>query len=181
MRGRFAGLLVGVLGLRRAPRRRAGRAPRPRPRRGAAIRGATAVPVFAYYYIWFDPTSWDRAKRDLPLAGKYSSNDATVMRRHIEWAKQAGITGFIVSWKHTPSLDRRLATLIDVAESEHFSLAMIYQGLDFYRHPVPADRSAPTSSSSPGPSRSGSRSRSSRSRSSSGRGPGSSAPPTSSA
>jgi hypothetical protein len=97
-----------------------------------------AVPVLAYYYIWFDPTSWDRAKRDLPLAGKYSSNDATVMRRHIEWAKQAGITGFIVSWKHTPSLDRRLATLINVAETEHFSLAMIYQGLNFYRLPVPA-------------------------------------------
>ena len=48
-------------------------------------------------------TVQDRAKRDLPLAGKYSSNSATVMRRHIEWAKRAGITGFIVSWKHSPS------------------------------------------------------------------------------
>ena len=96
------------------------------------------VPVLAYYYIWFDSTSWDRAKRDLPIAGKYSSNDATVMRKHIRWAKRAGVTGFIVSWKHTPSLDRRLSTLIDVAESEHFTLAMIYQGLDFHRHPVPA-------------------------------------------
>jgi Glycosyl hydrolase family 99 len=97
----------------------------------------TRVPLFAYYYIWFNPSSWDRAKIDLPLAGKYSSNDPAVMRKHIEWAKRAGITGFIVSWKNTPSLDRRLATLIDVAESEHFSLAMIYEGLDFSRHALP--------------------------------------------
>ena len=98
------------------------------------------VPVLAYYYIWFDTGSWDRAKRDFPLVGRYSSNDPDVMRTQIRQAKRAGINGFIVSWKHTPSLDRRLATLINVAESEHFSLAMIYQGLDFYRRPLPAER-----------------------------------------
>ena len=140
MRGRFVGLLVAC-SLCAALR---GTVPAVAAPAVAAPREQSAakppVPVFAYYYIWFDPTSWDRAKRDLPLAGKYSSNSATVMRRHIEWAKQAGITGFIVSWKHNPSLDRRLATLISVAESEHFSLAMIYQGLDFYRRPVPAEQ-----------------------------------------
>ena len=99
---------------------------------------SSSVPVFAYYYIWFDPTSWNRAKRDYPLAGKYSSNDPAVMRKHIEWAKQAGITGFIVSWKNTPSLDRRLSTLVDIAEAEHFSLAIIYEGLNFSRKPLPA-------------------------------------------
>ena len=136
----FRRAVGGVLALRRAPWRRAGvaAAAAAAPREQSAAQ--PPVPVFAYYYIWFDPTSWDRAKRDLPLAGKYSSNSATVMRRHIEWAKRAGITGFIVSWKHNPSLDRRLATLISVAESEHFSLAMIYQGLDFYRHAVPAEQ-----------------------------------------
>lgn len=100
------------------------------------------VPVLAYYYIWFDPSSWNRAKRDYPLIGRYSSNDASVMRTHIREAKRAGIDGFIVSWKHTPSLDRRLSTLIDIAESEHFSLSVIYQGLDFYRRPLPVERVA---------------------------------------
>src|SRR5512141_1154151 len=30
------------------------------------------VPVLAYYYIWFDAQSWQRAKSDYPLLGKYS-------------------------------------------------------------------------------------------------------------
>ena len=109
---------------------------------GTTSKGRTVPPVFAYYYIWFDRASWDRAKIDVPSLGKYSSDDADIMRQHIRLAKQAGITGFIVSWKHTTTLDSRLATLIDVATSEHFSLAMIYQGLDFYKKPLPAARVA---------------------------------------
>jgi hypothetical protein len=99
-------------------------------------------PVFAYYYIWFDPSSWNRAKTDLPTLGKYSSDDENVMRQQIIWAKQAGIDGFIVSWKHTPTLDRRLSRLIDVAQAENFSLEIIYQGLDFSRKPLPVLRVA---------------------------------------
>ena len=101
-----------------------------------------STPVFAYYYIWFDPSSWNRAKTDLPTLGKYSSDDPNVMRQQIVWAKQAGIDGFIVSWKHTPTLDRRLAQLIDIAQRENFSLEMIYQGLDFDRKPLPVLRVA---------------------------------------
>ena len=105
-----------------------------------AVPTATArVPVLAYYYIWFDTSSWRRAKVDYPAVGRYSSDDAAVMRSQIRLAKQAGINGFIVSWKHTPTLDRRLAQLVDVAEQEDFALAIIYQGLDFARHPLPAD------------------------------------------
>jgi hypothetical protein len=96
------------------------------------------TPVFAYYYIWFNATSWNRAKRDYPLVGRYSSDERTVMERHIRWAKQVGIDGFIVSWKSTPTLDRRLHTLIDVATKAHFKLALIYEGLDFHREPLPA-------------------------------------------
>ena len=58
------------------------------------------------------------------------------------WAKRAGIDGFIVSWKSTPVLDRRLDTLIAVAGPEHFKLAIIYQGLDFDREPLPATQVA---------------------------------------
>jgi hypothetical protein len=97
------------------------------------------APVLAYYYIWFDTTSWRRAKTDYPVFGRYSSDDAAVMREQVRLAKRAGIDGFIVSWKHTPTLDRRLAQLTDIAEQEHFKLAIIYQGLDFHRRPQPTD------------------------------------------
>ena len=96
------------------------------------------VPVLAYYYIWFDTQSWDRAKTDYPELGRYSSSNAEVMRQHIKWAKSAGITGFIVSWKSTEKLNQRLAQLIKVADEENFKLAIIYQGLDFQRDPLPA-------------------------------------------
>jgi hypothetical protein len=96
------------------------------------------VPVLAYYYIWYDRGSWDRAKTDLPILGTYSSSSRQVMRQHVEWAKSAGIDGFIVSWKSTPKLDDRLRQLVEVAREADFKLAIIYQGLDFERNPVPA-------------------------------------------
>lgn len=104
---------------------------------GAEESAATAIPLFAYYYIWFGHNSWARAKKDLPLIGPYSSSDQGVMRHQIEQAKSAGITGFIVSWKDTPLNDRRLELLMRVSAQEHFKLAMIYEGLDFSRHPLP--------------------------------------------
>lgn len=100
------------------------------------------VPILAYYYIWFDEGSWNRAKTDYPLLGRYSSDDKEVMLQHIRWAKAAGIDGFIVSWKGTDLLNRRLEMLADLSEQENFKLVVIYQGLDFERDPLPISRIA---------------------------------------
>jgi Glycosyl hydrolase family 99 len=97
---------------------------------------AARPPVLAYYYIWFNPSSWNRAKTDYPSLGRYSSDDVDVIRRQIRWAKSAGIEGFLVSWKSTPTLDRRLAKVIRVADEEHFKLGIVYEGLDFSREPL---------------------------------------------
>src|SRR5215470_3642156 len=51
------------------------------------VANSNPIPFFAYYYIWFDVTSWGRAKKDYPLLGRYSSDDAQIMRQHIQWAK----------------------------------------------------------------------------------------------
>ncbi|MET7419771.1 endo-1,3-alpha-glucanase family glycosylhydrolase [Dactylosporangium sp. NPDC005555] len=108
-----------------------------------AARAAEPVtPLLAYYYAWFDPSSWNRAKIDYPTLGRYSSDDTSVMRRQIEWAKAAGINGFVVSWKDTETNNRRLRLLMQVAKAADFKLAMIYQGLDFSRKPLPASRVA---------------------------------------
>jgi hypothetical protein len=108
----------------------------------AAPSSAAARPdrLFAYYYIWFNAGSWNRAKIDYPLLGRYSSDDRGVMERHVSWARQAGIDGFIVSWKSTPVLNRRLERLIEVADAQDFKLLVIYQGLDFHRQPLPIGR-----------------------------------------
>lgn len=109
---------------------------------GGSAGPSTALPLFAYYYIWFSPSSWQRAKIDTPQLGDYSSDDPNVLRQHIEWAKSAGIQGFIVSWKDTATNDRRLRLLMQIAKQEDFKLAMIYQGLDFHRKPLPPSRVA---------------------------------------
>jgi hypothetical protein len=99
-------------------------------------------PMLAYYYIWYDVPSWNRAKTDYPLLGRYSSDDRETMRQHVRWAKAAGISGFIVSWKNTETLSKRLEALVEISREEDFKLAIIYQGLDFNRDPLAADRIA---------------------------------------
>ena len=99
-----------------------------------------ALPVLAYYYIWFDPSSWERAKIDTPLDGTYSSDETTVMRRQIRLAKSAGIDGFLVSWKDTTTLRGRLAKLVGWRRELDFKLGIVYQGLDFARRPLPTSK-----------------------------------------
>jgi Glycosyl hydrolase family 99 len=113
-----------------------------KPTSGSASGAASPTPVLAYYYLWFDKSSWDRAKIDVPTLGRYTSDDPAVMREHVRLAKSAGIDGFVVGWKNTPTNNRRLKLLMGVAREEDFSLAMIYQGLDFDRKPLAATRVA---------------------------------------
>ena len=98
------------------------------------------LPVLAYYYIWFNASSWNRAKHDYPSLGRYTSDESTVMRTHIREAKASGITGFLVSWKDTPQLDERLDKLITVAREEKFTLGIVYEGLDVKREPLPVGK-----------------------------------------
>jgi hypothetical protein len=100
------------------------------------------LPLLAFYYLWFDPASWSRAKIDYPELGRYSSDDPRVLRQHVQWAKSAGIDGFIVGWKDTDLNDRRLRLLMEIARVEDFKLAIIYQSLDFNRQPLPVARVA---------------------------------------
>ena len=113
--------------------------------RSAAADSAAAanpVPVLAYYYIWYSPASWRRAKSDYPVLGPYSSNDVRVVKQHVTWARKAGVSGFIVSWKATERLNRPLAHLVAAADEQNFKLVLIYEGLDFERNPLPAARVA---------------------------------------
>lgn len=96
-----------------------------------------SVPVYAYFYQWFERGSWDRAKQDFPLAGRYSSDDPHVLRNQIAQARWAGIDGFLTSWKSTEPLNRRLRLLLRMAALTHFDVGVVYEALDFYRHPLP--------------------------------------------
>jgi hypothetical protein len=103
------------------------------------VDSSESVPTMAYYYVRFDQQFWNRVMLDQPSHTHYVSDDRKVMEKHISWAKDMGIDGFIVGWKGA-TLDRRLELLMEVAAQEEFKLWIIYQGLDFERNPLPVDR-----------------------------------------
>jgi hypothetical protein len=96
------------------------------------------VPLLAYYSIGYEAGSWDQPGVDSPMLGRYSSDDAAIMREHIQLAQQVGINGFIVNWKNMPKLNRRLEQLLDIADGQGFKLAIAYQALDPQKKPLPA-------------------------------------------
>jgi hypothetical protein len=58
--------------------------------------------VLAFYFPWYYPENWSwpgkLAIAHQPRLGLYSSSDPQIVQTHIEWAKAAGIDGFICSW-----------------------------------------------------------------------------------
>jgi hypothetical protein len=94
------------------------------------------VPLLAYYSMAHEADSWNSEASDVPLLGRYSSDDPAIVRKHIRLAKQAGIDGFIVSWRNTPRFNARLEQLLATADGEDFKLAISYQGLDAQDNPL---------------------------------------------
>src|SRR3954469_7324058 len=86
--------------------------------------------VGAYYYPWYYPDRWTKEPvTHTPQLGRYSSAERPVVRRHIEWARQAGLDFFLVSWL-SPSgrEDRNLkrALLPELGEGR-FCFALLYE------------------------------------------------------
>lgn len=97
--------------------------------------------VLAFYYPWYgNPEGpsrkwfhWNSAseRRDsthTPELGWYDSKDEKTIAQHIDWARQAGIDGFISSWWGPGSFeDEALASLVKVCEKKEFKLTIYYE------------------------------------------------------
>jgi hypothetical protein len=86
--------------------------------------------VFAFYYTWFDEHSWSSERlSDLP-AEPYASSDRSVMGRHIDQAKVAGIDAFLVAW-YGPFGDNQtepnLSALLDEAATRNFKIGILFE------------------------------------------------------
>ncbi len=108
------------------------------------------VPTFAFYYPWYgtpsvsgywyhwnnvihDPDNITDGMRDIPAADYplldvYDSNNETVISQHVQWAKQAGIGCFIVSWwginDFTDNASKHIRT---VCERDNFNFTFYYE------------------------------------------------------
>ena len=53
--------------------------------------------VLAFYYAWFDLTTWQKPLSDYPLS-PYHSADVTVIEQHVLHAREAGIDALVQAW-----------------------------------------------------------------------------------
>jgi len=67
----------------------------------------------------------DIAAEDYPLLGPYDSNNESVIKQQIEWAKEAGIDCFIVSWWGNGTFeDKALSHIRKVCEENDFKFTV---------------------------------------------------------
>jgi parallel beta-helix repeat protein len=95
--------------------------------------------TFAFYYPWYGtpdvsknwrhwPPDGSTRITDHPLLGFYDSNNESLIKEHIDMAKEAGIDGFIVSWWGIDSFeDNATSPIKNVCEQNGLKLTIYYE------------------------------------------------------
>lgn len=120
-------LLVMMLGALLQYPRAANAAPAGRP----PAQSSSDRLVLAFYYTWFDESTWSYdTLSDLP-AERYVSRDRIVMARHIDQASSAGIDALVVAWYGPDGASNQtepnLAALLDEAAARGFKIAALFE------------------------------------------------------
>jgi LysM repeat protein len=95
----------------------------------SATEGAGPL-VLAFYYAWYDMSTWSSGHLpDLP-AQQYVSADAATIGRHVSQAQSAGIDGFVQSW-YGPAAgnqtETNFQTLLNTAAARGFRAAVDFE------------------------------------------------------
>jgi len=108
---------------------------------------ATPRRVMTFYYPWYglpdgpggngrvlhwgriDPQAKDiEASTHYPALGAYDSQDPKVIARHCQWAREAGIDTFILSWwGHGHYTDRAAGLILDACKAHGLSATLYYE------------------------------------------------------
>lgn len=106
--------------------------------------------IFAFYYPWYgtpevsgywrhwnddnhNPNNFINGRRDIaathyPLLDVYDSNNESLIKEHIDMAKEAGIDGFVVSWWGINSFeDNATLHIKNVCEQNDFKFTIYYE------------------------------------------------------
>ena len=110
--GLAAGLLLGLL-------------------RPAGAQEPSPPLVLAFYYLWYDETTWTPARvPDIPLE-PYVSRDPQAMARHIQQARSAGIDALLAAWYgpegESNQTEPNLRTLLDQAAAANYRIGLLFE------------------------------------------------------
>lgn len=94
-----------------------------------ASQNGTSPLVFAFYYTWFDESTWySGTLSDQPVA-PYASRERAIMGQHIEQAQRAGIDAFLVAW-YGPGPNQtepNLRALLEEAAARNFKIGILFE------------------------------------------------------
>lgn len=91
--------------------------------------------VLAFYYNWYDETTWNLNRvPDLPVV-KYTSRDPNIMAYQIQQAKGVGIDAFVISWWGAGNqTDDNFKVMLNLARAANFQVAIDFEvNAPFYR------------------------------------------------